>query len=432
MHFPDIRTILLTTLVIESICVWLIALQWRRNRKRYPGLFFWVMNFLLEAVALFLVVLRGWIPDWASVVLSNVLALSGTLLLYIGLEVFTGKRSRQTHNVLLIGVFSVVHVWFTYARPDLAARDLNLSIVWLIIGLQGVLLLMRRVDAPMRGMTRGVGMVFGLFCLIHMVRIIQFFVSRETGQDLFTSGTFNSAVLFGYQLISILFLYTLMLMVQTRLQEDVEKQEEKFSKAFHSAPYGIMLTRLSDGLIFEVNEGFERMSGYRSSEVIGKTTLGLGVWVNESDRESVLRELSEKGMVLNREFQFKTATGGILTALFTTEPMILHGQKVLISTINDISERKRAETERETLIHDLYQALSKVKTLSGLLPICASCKKIRNDRGYWEHIELYISEHSEADFSHGICPECAERLYPEIFGEKKTTGGRTKREHGKN
>ncbi len=70
-------------------------------------------------------------------------------------------------------------------------------------------------------------------------------------------------------------------------------------------------------------------------------------------------------------------------------------------------------------VEGLQEALSKVKLLSGLIPICASCKKIRDDRGYWNQIEYYIREHSEAEFSHGICPECANRLYPELNLEGK-------------
>ena len=68
-----------------------------------------------------------------------------------------------------------------------------------------------------------------------------------------------------------------------------------------------------------------------------------------------------------------------------------------IETIRDITDRKRTEEERKRLISDLREALNKVKTLSGLLPICASCKRIRNDKGYWEQIEVYIREHSDAD-----------------------------------
>jgi hypothetical protein len=81
-------------------------------------------------------------------------------------------------------------------------------------------------------------------------------------------------------------------------------------------------------------------------------------------------------------------------------------------------ERKRAEAEREKLIVDLQDAVARINRLNGLLPICAHCKNIRDDKGYWTQIESYIREHSEAEFSHGICPDCAKKLYPEFFVEK--------------
>jgi GAF domain-containing protein len=80
--------------------------------------------------------------------------------------------------------------------------------------------------------------------------------------------------------------------------------------------------------------------------------------------------------------------------------------------------RKQAEEEREKLIAELQMALAEVRKLSGMLPICASCKKIRDDKGYWNQIESYIRDHSEAEFSHGICPDCVGKLYPELYGEK--------------
>jgi hypothetical protein len=80
----------------------------------------------------------------------------------------------------------------------------------------------------------------------------------------------------------------------------------------------------------------------------------------------------------------------------------------------DITDRKRFEREQERLILELQQALAKVRTLSGLLPICANCKNIRDDKGYWIQIEAYIHEHSEADFTHGICPQCKKVLYPGV------------------
>ncbi len=80
----------------------------------------------------------------------------------------------------------------------------------------------------------------------------------------------------------------------------------------------------------------------------------------------------------------------------------------------EIERREEAEKERDKLIQQLKKTLSEIKTLRGFLPICASCKKIRDDSGYWTQIESYIRDHSDAEFSHSICPECAKRLYPDL------------------
>jgi hypothetical protein len=81
-------------------------------------------------------------------------------------------------------------------------------------------------------------------------------------------------------------------------------------------------------------------------------------------------------------------------------------------------QRQRLETTQQKMIAELRQALAEVKRLSGLLPICASCKKVRDDKGYWQQIEDYISEHSEADFSHSLCPDCMKKLYPGFTARK--------------
>ena len=89
-----------------------------------------------------------------------------------------------------------------------------------------------------------------------------------------------------------------------------------------------------------------------------------------------------------------------------------HGRLIML---RDITARKQLEAEREELILKLQSALDNVKTLNGLLPICSYCKKIRDDRGYWHQVEIYIQAHSDVDFSHGLCPECAKKLFPEFY-----------------
>lgn len=89
----------------------------------------------------------------------------------------------------------------------------------------------------------------------------------------------------------------------------------------------------------------------------------------------------------------------------------------VVGTHTDITVRKETELENQRLVKELSEALDKVKLLSGFLPICSNCKKIRDDKGYWTKIEKYIRDHSEAEFSHGICPDCAKKLYPEFFDD---------------
>jgi PAS domain S-box-containing protein len=156
-------------------------------------------------------------------------------------------------------------------------------------------------------------------------------------------------------------------------------------------------------------------------------------------------------------FNHKLAGGDVRTVEVYSWPVSLQGKEVLFSVIQDITLRKTAEAalrkrttffigflslgivallaviaalltimrarrRAEAALDEksvrLQRALDEVKTLRGIVPICANCKKIRDDKGYWNQVERYISEHSEAKFSHSICPECLNKLYPEFVGEE--------------
>ncbi len=97
---------------------------------------------------------------------------------------------------------------------------------------------------------------------------------------------------------------------------------------------------------------------------------------------------------------------------------------IAIARFGDMMELRRLNAElqaryqeREKLVLELLEAIGKAQTLSCLLPICASCKKVRDDEGYWHQVEVYFRDHSEAKFTHGLCPDCTRKLYPELFGD---------------
>ena len=93
----------------------------------------------------------------------------------------------------------------------------------------------------------------------------------------------------------------------------------------------------------------------------------------------------------------------------------LQGRLHVISLARDITERKKADLERDRLIAELQKALAEIKTLHDILPICSSCKRIRDDKGSWQQLESYISEHTGSEFSHGLCTECAKKMYPQYY-----------------
>ena len=165
----------------------------------------------------------------------------------------------------------------------------------------------------------------------------------------------------------------------------------------------------NEGIYLGCNKEFEAFLGSNREDIIGKSVYDIAPKeLAEGYYEKDLELFNNAGTQIY-EFQVKNKSDRIRNVIFHKATFHDNHGKVsgLIGAILDITERKEAEDEREKLITKLQVALDKVKVLSGFLPICSSCKKIRDDKGYWNQIEEYIREHSEAEFSHGICPACA-------------------------
>jgi PAS domain S-box-containing protein len=354
MNFLDVRTVIFSELITDALCTVVLIFLWQQNRKRYAGMFFWVLDFIFQTMAILLIVLRGSIPDWLSIGLSSPLVIAGAYMGFLGLEGFVGKRSPQAFNYILLGIFGLVHVYFTGSHPDLDARNLNVSAGLLIICSQCAWIMLKQAVTDLNRITRAVGGVFALFCLVSVMRIFVILAFPQPNNDLFKSGLYDTLILLIFQLLLILLTFGLALMINRRLIVDVKLQEEKFIKAFHSSPYGILISRLSDGLILDMNRGFEKITGYLASEAVGRTTLDLQLWIRESDRQQVLAELSARSDVQGKEFEFRAKSGKHLTCLFYAEILTVDNEELLLSSINDISERKQAEEKLrgdETRLH---------------------------------------------------------------------------------
>ncbi len=190
--------------------------------------------------------------------------------------------------------------------------------------------------------------------------------------------------------------------------------EALYRLLFENGMDGLMLTS-PDGSIFDANPAACRIMGRTREEILLEGRKGL---IDTSD-PGLARLIAERARtgIAHGELNARRKDGSLFPIEISS--VVFSGPAGEIRTcmiIRDISQRKAAEAEREHLIQELKEALGRVKTLTGLLPMCASCRKIRDKEGTWHHLETYVRNHTEADFSHGICQECRTRLYPEYPG----------------
>jgi len=161
----------------------------------------------------------------------------------------------------------------------------------------------------------------------------------------------------------------------------------------------------------------------RQEDVLGKTTFDFHP--SELARQYYEDEMqivrSGTALLEREELALHKDTGEKRWHLTSKIPLKDREGKVtgVVGISRDVTERKKAETEREKLINEIQRALADIKTLSGLVPICANCKKIRDDKGFWTQIESYIQERTPAHFTHGICPDCVKKLYPDYHPKTK-------------
>ena len=208
-----------------------------------------------------------------------------------------------------------------------------------------------------------------------------------------------------------------------RTQEDLEASRSRYAELYDFAPIGYF-TFDPDGLIKEVNLTGAQMLDVERRSLINKPFAG---FIAESgDRDlfhNHCKEVLAAPARMACELRLKKKTGLLVFAHLESIAVRDHdgAARSLRTALSDITDRKADEAERERLNLAHLDTLSKLKTLTGLLPICMHCKRIRNDEGYWSQLEAYISGHSEAEFSHGLCDECAEKLYPRYFKSKEDT-----------
>ncbi len=229
----------------------------------------------------------------------------------------------------------------------------------------------------------------------------------------FIQASLNESLLMlqGYMGVGVVTILAMTAVIAERghAERDVRASEERFRLAFEEAPIGMAIVSL-DYRLLRVNKTLCKMLGYTEQELTARTFVDI-THPEDVEKDVQLAQQVFTGRIPHYELEkryIKKSGDSLpikLTAAVVRDPegRPLYG----LGMIEDIAERKLAEQAREALLQQLQDALQKVKTLRGLLPICALCNKVRDDQGNWRPLETYVEEHTLAEFSHGICPDCS-------------------------
>lgn len=201
------------------------------------------------------------------------------------------------------------------------------------------------------------------------------------------------------------------------LEEALLESENRYRMLFERAGDAIFILETEGekaGQIVAANQVAAEMHGYTVEELLALNITDLDAEDAVQEAPGRIRRIL-KGEWIRAEIMHRKEDGTIFPVEISAGLLELGDHKYVLAFDRDITERKMAEQEREKLIHELQDALAKIKTLSGLIPMCSWCRKIRDDSGYWEKLEKYIQEHSDASFTHGICPECLKKHDPVTY-----------------
>ncbi len=210
---------------------------------------------------------------------------------------------------------------------------------------------------------------------------------------------------------------------QKKIETELRESEQFLRTIIERSPDGIIFTSLT-GKILRVSLKAVAMSGYSTQEeAIGRSIFEFIVPEERKRAMFIAKEMLKGNYSGASEYQLITRDGSLMFAEVNGEVIRdINGRpKGMMFVERDVTERKRIEEDRDALLKDLQMALSDVNTLEGVVPICSSCKKIRDEDGIWNILEAYLTKHTDAQFSHGICPDCTQKYQIELAELKKKT-----------
>jgi PAS domain S-box-containing protein len=350
----DIRTLAVVLGITHLIQVIVFFQQYKIN-KTYYGVGWWLMWSIAEVVGFACILLRG-IPSihLITIIIQNSSIFLGTIFIYIGMMRFLDKKENPKIILFVSALFVIAIVYFVYGYDNAVARSVifNASVAATSLLTAYVLLVnkMPSINAS-ANFNAAVFLVHGgVFTYRSVV-----FLSGMPADDFFRPTLFNYIPFLDALIVSLLWTYGFIIMLNQRLNAEMREAKEHFELIFNTSPDAALITRLTDGVVVDINEGFTVLSGFTRGETIGKSSLDIDIWEDPADRQKVVTELVEKGFCENYEAVFHRKDGSRIFGMMSAKTITLQGISHIISITRDITRRKQAENEIHKLNVELEQ-----------------------------------------------------------------------------
>lgn len=344
----DFQTLIVVNFIVNVINFLAMAILWRRYGHRFGGLGFWLGAMSVHVVGIGLILLRDQVHHGLSICIANALLTSSMIFMLIGFQRFAKTHINNFPVYLGFGVFLLVLYYYTMIQDSIVARTLSVSLIIVFVYSRTCILLFSNVTPYMRSVLLVPGIVVAGYVVASLARVLLILTSAHDSR-FFRSDLADSAAIASYIALHICLMISLTLALTRRLMDEVKAQEEKFAKAFHSSPYAIAISRVHDGRIIEINNGFSDIFGHTRDEALLRTFAELDLAPLDAGTRLPEARRSPGGGGGEANIQVRRKSGEPVVAQRFVAALTIDGEACLVSSLADVTEESRLKRRLEEM-----------------------------------------------------------------------------------
>lgn len=360
----ELNPVTLCLSLITLVCLVAMLYLWQRQRKRYLGIGWWSLYLGGKSLGYASILLREAAPAWISVFLGNFFLLLSLPALLKGTREFASREGRRAAparlgllDTLIIALTLGGMLWVSLSDSNPQLRYLVTAPAFVWFYARVALLLLRKPEGLNVPSFRFAGLAYALMIPVIILRAPLVLLEGPATQGL-SPGNAENLIFVSLAVLVAASTLAQILMVTERTAYHLNNERERFRYTFEEAPFGILLSRMSDGRILDINRCLCRLGGFKESDAIGASTRDYDLWVNPADRESLWKRIYEGGRIENEEYSFRRRDGKEIRSLVTARKISYDGEDTLMSIVRDVTEvREQEERLRRMSTHDTLTGL---------------------------------------------------------------------------